>query len=147
MPNDPKPNDPKPKDPKIIVDEDWKEQVEAEKEKLRHGQTADQPQEGPGTELPEASFSMLVTTLATQATMALGQSPVAEGQQPSVDLSLAKHLIDTLAMLEEKTKGNLQPDESGMLNSVLHQLRMLYVTIQSQITGRREQQDSSIELS
>lgn len=92
---------------------------------------------------------MLVTTLATQATLAMGQMPAPDGQQPAVDLAVAKHFIDTLDVLEEKTKGNLTAQESGMLSGILHQLRMLYVDTQSK-AGTQSQPEqkpkSSIEL-
>ena len=58
---------------------------------------------------------------------------------------MAKHLIDTLAIIEEKTKGNLSTDESAMLTNVLHQLRMLYVAVQGQVKEAPEKK-SSIEL-
>ncbi|MFO7904941.1 MAG: DUF1844 domain-containing protein [Planctomycetota bacterium] len=150
-------SDPTPEKPqaenesKLHVDEDWKNQVHAEKEAFQQ-MDGDQSQ-GAGSrnqqQIPEASFSMLVTTLATQATLALGQMPTPDGQQPSVDLTLAKHFIDTLDVLEEKTKGNLTPQESGMLSGVLHQLRMLYVDTQSKAgtqSQTEQKPNSSIEL-
>ena len=94
--------------------------------------------------MPEASFSLLVTTLATQVTVALGQMAAPDAEEVSVDLTLAKHLIDTLEVLEQKTKGNLTPEESAMLTNVLHQLRMLYVHIHGKASDRPKK--SSIEL-
>ncbi len=119
--------------PKIIIDSDWKEQVAAEKEALR--QQAQETQENkntPEAAWPPASFATLVSTLATQAVAALGQMVDPEQEEVVVNLDFAKHMIDTLALLEEKTKGNLTPEESTMLADVLHQLRMLFVAIDGQ---------------
>ncbi len=113
---------------KIIVDSEWKSRVETEKETMKR-----QEQETPErpTDLPPASFPMLVSTLVTQALVGLGQLPDPFSGQPEFNLPVAGHFIDTLAMLEEKTKGNLSADESSMLTDVLHQLRMAFVSIQS----------------
>ena len=113
-------------DPKIVVDDDWKSQVEQEKEQLRD-QMQDAPGDGP--EMPPASLPILVTTLATQALANLGQIPDPVENKPVIRKSLAKHFIDTLAMLEEKTAGNLTDDESAMLTDTVHQLRMVYVAV------------------
>lgn len=126
-----------PKEKKIIIDEDWKAQVQAEREILKHKQSGEssrqqqQPSDGPAAEeqlppLPPASFPVLVSMLATQATLALGgESDHALGAGPQLDY--AKHFIDLLAVVEEKTKGNLSQEEDAMLEDVLHQLRMLFV--------------------
>ena len=127
----------KPTQPKIIVDSNWKERVQAEKEALREesesgsDQSQGQPQSS-AQEIPPASFSLLVSSFATQALAALGQIPDPEQQEPLIRLDLARHYIDMLNMLEEKTKDNLNSDESMMLSNVLHELRMLYVAVQNQ---------------
>lgn len=77
--------------------------------------------------LPPASFTMLVATLATQATAALGQLPDPLSGKTEVRLELARHVIDTLGILEQKTRGNLTPDEHLTLEGALHQLRLAYV--------------------
>ncbi len=122
-----------PKDPKIVVDEDWKERVRAEREAARESRTqADRAAGGGGSSSGPARpdpFSMLVSSLAAEAMMALGQAPDPAQGHPVVRPELARHSIDMLDMLEEKTKGNLSPDESQMLDSLLHQLRMLYVQV------------------
>ena len=91
-----------PNDPKIIVDDDWKEQVQREKEQLQQEST--EPPK-PESEMPPASFAMLVSSLSTQALVALGYLPDPGTGQPMVNRDLAKHLIDTLGILEEKTQG------------------------------------------
>ncbi len=77
--------------------------------------------------LPAPSLAFLVTTLGTQAMVALGEVPNPITGKLERLPNQAKHFIDTLAMLEEKTAGNRTPEESAMLSSLLHQLRMAYV--------------------
>ena len=76
---------------------------------------------------PPASFSVLVTMLFTQAMGMLGQMPDPNTGDAKVNKPFAKHYIDTLEMLESKTKGNLDDQEAAMLNEALHALRMMYV--------------------
>ncbi len=99
------------------VDEGWKEKARAEK--------------GPGAEAPPAppaSFQTLVAMFAGQAMRALGLIVEKEGEAPPTpDLAQAKTLIDLLGVLEEKTKGNLEPDEAALLRGVLTDLRMAFV--------------------
>lgn len=78
-------------------------------------------------EPPPASFSVLVTMLFTQAMGMLGQMPDPNTGKTKVNKPFAKHYIDTLEMLESKTKGNLDDQEVAMLNEALHALRMMYV--------------------
>ena len=118
--------------PKIIIDEGWKEQVQAEKESLLHKkQEGEEETAHPHGPLPEASLSMLVTTLATQAMVALGQIPNPLSGQPQLDLEHAKHFIDTLAVVEEKTAGNRTPEETQLLVHMLHELRLGFVEAQN----------------
>ena len=120
--------------PKIIVDEDWKSQVEREKNQAAQPPAENVPNEPTESsvahdesELPDANFPMLVTMLATQALVALGQLPGGEGESPKVQKPVAKHFIDLLGVLETKTAGNLQPEEAKMLREILHNLRMTFV--------------------
>ena len=110
--------------PKIHVDDDWKAQAQAEK--AQHVQSAgqDASERGP---LPPASFTLLVISLATQVRMCLGDIENPTTDQTQVDLALAKHNIDLLGMLEEKTQGNLSEQEKKLLDSVLYELRIRYV--------------------
>lgn len=123
---------------KIIIDEDWKSTVEAEKEAARREREAQATGQGgaatgeaaaPGADmpLPPASFEMLVTTLATEAMIGLGQIPHPMTGQMHADGSHARYAIDMLEMLAEKTKGNLTPGEDRGLRALLHQLRMAFV--------------------
>lgn len=117
---------------KIVVDEDFKAQVEREREQQRESEEAakaagGESGEGTGQEIPPASMGMLISMLSSQVMMAMGFLPTPDGQQPPVDLPLAKHFIDLLTVLEEKTKGNLDDEEQSMLTESLHQFRMAYV--------------------
>ena len=86
--------------------------------------------ETPAQKLPPPSFALIVASFAAQASVALGQVPNPMTNKTEVDLDLAKHAIDTLAILEQKTKGNLTADEAGMLEAVLHQMRIAYLEAQ-----------------
>ena len=117
-------------EPKIIVDEDWKSQVEKEKEQLRQAE-ADKPPE-PNSDIPEASFQVLMATLGTQAMAMMGLLPNPDGSKPETHLGMARHLVDMMGVLEEKTKGNLTEEEAAALKENLHQLRMAYVAVSQQ---------------
>ena len=162
-------------EPKLIIDEDWKTQVQREKAELKQklaesdadaakaqtdgakAQTdgdidlssddkapestaeaskpvaatsnaaSDKPEELGAP--PPASMMLLVTTLATQAMGAMGLMPDEQGETLPVNLDFARHFIDMLTVLEEKTKGNLSDDEKVYLGDALHQLRMACVAI------------------
>lgn len=109
----------------IHVDDDWKNRAEAEKAAAEKA-AAEAPKQEEG-QIPEASFPLLVSTLATQAISALGQMPDPATGKAMIYKPLARHMIDLLAVLEEKTKGNLDEEESKMLTEILSQLRMLYI--------------------
>ena len=83
---------------------------------------------GGGQQLPPANFMVLLSTLATQAMASLGFIPDPSTGKPNVNRPMAKHFIDMLAMLQEKTKGNLDEEETNHLRDALHQLRMTYVS-------------------
>jgi hypothetical protein len=76
---------------------------------------------------PPATFEFLVHTLFTQALMALGRVPNPITGKSHRNLETARHFIDTLGMLEQKTAGNLTADERRLLEEMQHQLRMMYV--------------------
>jgi hypothetical protein len=82
--------------------------------------------QGLGEDLPPITFSAFLMSLSSQALMCLGELQDAEGHS-HVDLVAARELIDVLGMLKEKTRGNLDPTESGLLDGVLYDLRMRYV--------------------
>lgn len=76
-------------------------------------------------ELPPADFDFLVYSLRLQAEMNLGLLPF--GDKPEPDFELARHHIDLLAMLQEKTKGNLTPSEQKQLDNSVTELRFRFV--------------------
>jgi hypothetical protein len=132
-----------PDKPKIIVDEDWKSQVEAEKQSAQQTRDEGDPsaQTGP---LPEASFGTLVTLLATQASAAMAVGAPPDQEEVAVDLGIAQHMVDLLGVLEEKTQGNLTQEESHLLAQVLHSLRMLYVACKKKLDEQPPAGDSPI---
>ena len=88
------------------------------------GETGAKEEEIP---FPEVSLATFVFSLSSSALMHLGEIPEPGASQVKVDLPLAKQIIDTLGMLQEKTKGNLDPDEDRLLRSILYDLRMKYI--------------------
>ena len=75
-----------------------------------------------------ASFISLIMSLASNAAASLGMMPHPVTGETGVDLKTAKHWIDVLGMLEKKTAGNLDPQEDQMLEGLLADLRMQYVS-------------------
>lgn len=147
---------------KLHIDSDWKEQARAEKERLareaegrraspagsaagRGGQGA----EGVGAEhggeaagaggggehgqLPPATIETLVQSLGTQTMMFLSPQRDPQTGRSMQNLELAKHTIDLMSMLEEKTRGNLTAGEKRYLDTVLYQVRMAYVQVSNQM--------------
>jgi hypothetical protein len=83
----------------------------------------------PGMDHPPAmSFEQLVQSVYLTSIMQMGGT-AQEGQQPQVDILGARQSIDMLAVLEEKTKGNLSADETRLLESALFELRMAFLEI------------------
>ena len=70
-----------------------------------------------GRELPPAGIPMLAQSLVTQALYYLGEGAAARGGSEAANMDMAKHLIDTLGILEEKTEGRLSPDEQAVLDT------------------------------
>ncbi len=101
------------------IDESWKETAEKEKKAFK-----DDGNFVP----PEPDFSFFVTTLALQASISLGETANPASQKKEEDLTQAKFLIDTLAMLKGKTSGNLKSEEAALLENVLYELRMQYIS-------------------
>lgn len=113
------------------VDESWKEQVQREKERAHREVTEDTSKRARAaqTGFPpvQASFATLITELAMQASLFLGEIPDPDTNEPVEDLNRARYLIDELGVLEQKTAGNLTPDEERALKNILYELRMKYV--------------------
>jgi hypothetical protein len=77
---------------------------------------------------PDLDFNAFVLSLGSSALINLGQAPdPVTGKTQDPDLLLAQESIDLLALLEGKTKGNLTPDESRFLQTMLYDLRMRFI--------------------
>ena len=140
----------------LHVDNDWKKQAQEEKRKTAAttpagvvpGAAGGGPPSGPagarqaagrgagqgqgqgGREIPQASFATLVQSLLTQVLFYLGDLST-RGGEPMVNLDMAKHNIDTLSIIEEKTRNNLTDDENRLLDAALYEARMRYVALAS----------------
>src|SRR5438105_4401318 len=92
----------------------------------------------PAAEAPRAdepvTFSTFVLGLSTQALLHLGEIPDPVSNTTQRDLGAAKHVIDILALLRDKTRSNLEPDEEALLDSMLYDLRMRYVELARRVT-------------
>ena len=117
---------------KIFIDEDWKSQVEAEKEAAsRQPESADDAQaESPAGPLPPPDLTFLSSSLYLQGMISLGLLPNPATDKPEPHLPQARHTIDMLQMLQEKTEGNRTPEETEEFDRILHELRMAYVAVQ-----------------
>lgn len=101
------------------VDESWKEAVQKEK-------ASDKPKEG---DRPiEVSFGLFITGLMMEALIALGDLENPVTHKKDVNMQHAKLIIDTLEMLQKKTKNNLEKEEKEALDSMLYDLRMRFVS-------------------
>jgi hypothetical protein len=115
--------------PKIIVDDDWKKQAQAEKEQISTEAEEQVAQEEQAQQIPPASLEMLTQTVAMQAMQFLGAMPDRTGNR-YVDLDIAKHHIDTLMVLKEKTAGNATEEEVKLLDEATSQLQMQFAHLQ-----------------
>ena len=79
--------------------------------------------------LPPPTFAFMVLSLRAQCEVHLGLMHFGEEEKPQPDLQLARHTIDLLAMLLEKTKGNLSLDEQRMLENSVTELRFRFVQV------------------
>ncbi|MGB9458838.1 MAG: DUF1844 domain-containing protein [Bryobacteraceae bacterium] len=92
-----------------------------------------QPQEDFRIPLPPASFSFLVLSLRAQAEMQLGLMPYSEEDKPKPELDLARHTIDMMGVVSEKTKGNLSLEEQRLLENSLTELRFRFVQVSEEV--------------
>jgi hypothetical protein len=116
----------KPEDtPRIHVDDDWKVEAAREKQKLAE-ETKDVGSQGP---LPKAAFAEIANMIVMQALVALGGMATPEGRKIPPDLHAAKHHIDLLGVLAEKTRGNLSEEEAKLLETAQYELQMRFVQV------------------
>jgi hypothetical protein len=76
----------------------------------------------------EVTFHLFTTTLMMEALVALGDAEHPISKKKELNTAHAKFVIDTLSMLQEKTKNNLTKDESEMIEAILYDLRMRFVS-------------------
>jgi len=79
--------------------------------------------------MPEVTFMAFVMSLNTSALFHLGEIADPVTKETLIDLPLARHAIDTLVLLQEKTKGNLETDEDDMLNNILLDVKLRFVAV------------------
>ena len=136
------------------VDESWKEQVEKEKKLPAAPKESPRPQAqaksqarepvseaagprgtspgagrpgGQAPQPPETDFGFFLSSLSMQELVALGEVPQPDTHLQQENLEQARYFIDLLGVLQEKTQGNLTPEEASLLEGVLYELRMKYV--------------------
>ena len=80
---------------------------------------------------PTLDFNALVLSLGSSVIVHLGEAPdpTTDQKREKPEFAMAQQSIDLLAMLQEKTRGNLTPDEARFLDNMLYDLRMLYVQV------------------
>jgi hypothetical protein len=86
-----------------------------------------------GFPVPPASFSFLIFSMQAQAQMQLGLMHFGEGEKPEPQLDLARHTIDMMGVLLEKTKGNLTLDEQRLLENSVTELRFRFVQVSEDV--------------
>lgn len=145
--------------PSLHIDSDWKRQAQEEKKRLAEqeakaksaapaaagpvGVISSPAAAGPAAqrgvggraarddhEMPQANFESLVQSLATQVFFYLGELPTRNGEV-GVNLDMARYNLDMLGILEDKTRGNLTPDEQQTLDLVIYEARMRFVSVAS----------------
>ena len=101
------------------VDESWKNAVSKDKG----------ASEGGGIpEMPEVTFSLFISGLLMEALIALGDMEHPITKKKEMSIPHAKFIIETLAMLKDKTKNNLTKEEDDSFEAVLYDLRMRFVS-------------------
>lgn len=136
--------------PKLHIDSDWKAEAQAEKERLAKEAEAKRQAAPPrgldagpqqrGQEMPPADFQTLISTMISPALLYMGAIPDPATGQGIIHLDAARHHIDLLAVLEEKTKGNLSEEEAKLLTQALHELRLNYLQISKQVAEHLKKQ-------
>ena len=77
--------------------------------------------------MPEVTFAGFILSLNTTALFHLGELPHPESGRSAVDLELVKNTIDTLSLLRDKTRGNLEKDEEELITNIIYDLKIRYV--------------------
>ena len=106
---------------------DLKEAETEKEEKRQEAPRMEGKKESEPPPLPEVNFNSLIFSLSSSALFHLGEIADPQTGEKKKDLPLARHAIDTIDMLEEKTKGNLTEEEARFIENVLTDLRWRYV--------------------
>ena len=107
------------------IDESWKETVDKEREK---GDFKKEKESIPA----EVNFNFFISTIALQASIFLGQISNPTTNKKEKNLPQAKFIIDTIDMLKDKTKNNLNSEETNLLENILYELKMQYVSAEKE---------------
>jgi hypothetical protein len=94
-----------------------------------HGKSDDQSSTAGSEDLPAVDFTMIVLSLSHSARLHLGDAPDPATENSAVDLPMARHSIDLLGLLQEKTHGNLTGAEEQVLAQELDDLRVRFVEV------------------
>jgi hypothetical protein len=117
-------------EPRTTEEPEKSEKTEAKAAPQQEAPSPGQPRtERTSSAKVEISFASFILGLSTQALMYMGEMPPAPGQPTHTDLGAAQQMIEVLAMLQQKTKGNLDGGEAAMLENALFDLRMRYVEL------------------
>lgn len=81
--------------------------------------------------MPEVTFAGFLLSLNTTALFHLGEITHPETGEKVVDLEMVKHTIDTITIIRDKTKGNLEKDEEELISNILYDLKLRYVNATS----------------
>lgn len=106
---------------------DLKEKETVKEEERQEAPRMEEKKEQESPPLPEVNFNSLIFSLSSSALFHLGEIGDPQTGEKKKDLPLARHAIDTIDMLEEKTKGNLTEEEARFIENVLTDLRWRYV--------------------
>jgi hypothetical protein len=106
---------------------DLKDDAPKEEEKQKKPEAEAPKKEEQAPPLPEVNFTSLIFSLSSSALFHLGEIADPQSGETKIDLPLSKHAIDTIAMLQEKTKGNLTDEEDKFVENILTDLRWRYV--------------------
>ena len=102
---------------------------EEKKEEVKKEEKKEEPikEDTERAPLPEVNFNSLIFSLSSSALLHLGEIADPQSGEKKKDLAIAKHSIDTIAMLKEKTQGNLNEEEAKFLDSILTDLKWRFV--------------------
>ncbi|MEK6539834.1 MAG: DUF1844 domain-containing protein [Deltaproteobacteria bacterium] len=93
---------------------------------------AEDRQYGPTSPLPPVDFPTFILSLSTSVLLQLGEVPDHQTNKTDRNLELARHTIDIINMLKDKTKDNLTDEEARLIDNILYDLRVRYVNISEQ---------------